>query len=747
MQINFIRIIILMSLIYNLSFANSSNNKITLQLSWFDQFQFAGYYIAKEKGFYKDAGLEVLIKPFEFGIDIPNDISTGKYDFAVGRETLLLERSNNKKIVALYSLFQTSPLILVSTKSSGINTIAQFNDKRIMTTIDDASEVSLKSMIISQKIDIKNLHFIKHTHNINDLITKKTDVISAYSSKSPYHLEQKGIEYNVFAPKDYGFDMYSDLLYTNESNINKQLEKVLKFKEASLKGWEYAYSNIEESVDLILAKYNTQKLTRDELIYEAKALKELSYYKTETLGNIDLNKLQRIYDLYNVMGLINNTIEIKDFVLIENNFSIFIQNVLKNLSKYIDLPYIYFFMIIFFILISLTIYKHLKLLEKEKQLLAKNDELIKSKKKLNEVFEASGEGIWDWNIDTNIVEHNNTWYQILGLDKNADKEKDFIKLIHTHDKQSVLNKINNTLDNKTKIYQSEHRLYKKNGEIIWVLDKGRIVERDEEGKPIRMAGSFSDITNRKESETKLAEQHIKLVNSEKMATIGEMIGNIAHQWRQPLSAISTAATGMQVQKEYDLLNDETFYKTCNIINDNAQYLSKTIDDFRNFIKGDSKSIQFSLKNDTDSFLKLVDSTIKSYHIDVVLDLTEDINIQGYPNELIQCFINIFNNSKDALVENNQEGDRYIFISQKIVNDKVVIKFRDNATGIPEDIKHKIFTPYFTTKHQSQGTGLGLHMTYNFIVDVMEGMIEANNVSFKYNNKEYFGAEFVITLPK
>ena len=747
MQINFIRIIILMSLIYNLSFANSSNNKITLQLSWFDQFQFAGYYIAKEKGFYKDAGLEVLIKPFEFGIDIPNDISTGKYDFAVGRETLLLERSNNKKIVALYSLFQTSPLILVSTKSSGINTIAQFNDKRIMTTIDDASEVSLKSMIISQKIDIKNLHFIKHTHNINDLITKKTDVISAYSSKSPYHLEQKGIEYNVFAPKDYGFDMYSDLLYTNESNINKQLEKVLKFKEASLKGWEYAYSNIEESVDLILAKYNTQKLTRDELIYEAKALKELSYYKTETLGNIDLNKLQRIYDLYNVMGLINNTIEIKDFVLIENNFSIFIQNVLKNLSKYIDLPYIYFFMIIFFILISLTIYKHLKLLEKEKQLLAKNDELIKSKKKLNEVFEASGEGIWDWNIDTNIVEHNNTWYQILGLDKNADKEKDFIKLIHTHDKQSVLNKINNTLDNKTKIYQSEHRLYKKNGEIIWVLDKGRIVERDEEGKPIRMAGSFSDITNRKESETKLAEQHIKLVNSEKMATIGEMIGNIAHQWRQPLSAISTAATGMQVQKEYDLLNDETFYKTCNIINDNAQYLSKTIDDFRNFIKGDSKSIQFSLKNDTDSFLKLVDSTIKSYHIDVVLDLTEDINIQGYPNELMQCFINIFNNSKDALVENNQEGDRYIFISQKIVNDKVVIKFRDNATGIPEDIKHKIFTPYFTTKHQSQGTGLGLHMTYNFIVDVMEGMIEANNVSFKYNNKEYFGAEFVITLPK
>jgi len=138
-------------LIFNLSFANSINKNITLQLSWFDQFQFAGYYMAKEKGFYKEAGIEVNLKPFEFGIDIPNEVSNGKYYFALGRETLILEKSNNKEIVALYSLFQASPLILVSTKESEIETIADFNGKRIMTTIDDASEVSIKSMITSKK--------------------------------------------------------------------------------------------------------------------------------------------------------------------------------------------------------------------------------------------------------------------------------------------------------------------------------------------------------------------------------------------------------------------------------------------------------------------------------------------------------------------------------------------------------------------------------------------------------------------
>ena len=160
--------------------------KVTLQLSWFNQFQFAGYYMAKEKGFFEELGLDVEIKPFEFGMDIPKDVNDGKIDFAVGRETLILERVKNPNIVALYALFQSTPLILMSTKESGINHINDFSNKRIMTTIDDASEVSLKAMIASNKIKLENLTFLKHTHNIDDLINKNTDVISAYISKSPY---------------------------------------------------------------------------------------------------------------------------------------------------------------------------------------------------------------------------------------------------------------------------------------------------------------------------------------------------------------------------------------------------------------------------------------------------------------------------------------------------------------------------------------------------------------------------------
>jgi len=316
-----IKILFLLIILLSQTLFAKELKKVTIQLSWLNQFQFAGYYMAKEKGFYEELGLDVEIKPFEFGIDIPKDVNDGKIDFAVGRETLILERIKNPNIVALYALFQSTPLILMSTKESGINHINDFSNKRIMTTIDDASEVSLKAMIASNKIKLENLTFLKHTHNIDDLINKNTDVISAYISKSPYILQEKGVEYNIFDPKKYDFDMYSDMLYTNQNLINYDLNTVLLFKKASLKGWEYAYSNFEESVDVIYDKYNTQNLEKEELLYEAKELKKLSYFKTSNLGEIRKDKMQRIYDLYNVMGLIPSAIDLDNFIFDINSLN------------------------------------------------------------------------------------------------------------------------------------------------------------------------------------------------------------------------------------------------------------------------------------------------------------------------------------------------------------------------------------------------------------------------------------------
>ena len=228
----------------------------------------------------------------------------------------------------------------------------------------------------------------------------------------------------------------------------------------------------------------------------------------------------------------------------------------------------------------------------------------------------------------------------------------------------------------------------------------------------------------------------------KLVSMGEMIGNIAHQWRQPLSVISTGITGMQVEKEYGLLTDKKFEETCEMINNNAQYLSKTIDDFRNFARGERVKKKFNLKSDITSFLHLVEGSIKNTNIKVILDLDESIILNGYENELTQCFINIFNNSKDVLLD-KEDTDRFVFITTLLQNDEIIIIFKDNGGGIADDALSRVFEPYFTTKHQSQGTGLGLHMTYNLIVDGMGGTIDAHNTEYEYNNVMQKGAEIVI----
>lgn len=355
-------------------------------------------------------------------------------------------------------------------------------------------------------------------------------------------------------------------------------------------------------------------------------------------------------------------------------------------------------------------------------------------------------GFWKYNKIKGKLRWNKGIYEIFEIE-DIDKEITFYEFLSYIDKEDIPKvkaEFKNSIKEKRE-YFLKYKVRSAKNNIKFVEERA-IHTFDTKGNYIKSEGSIYDVTKLTLLQQEQLEQQKMLHNQSKLASMGEMIANISHQWRQPLSVISTGATGMKIQKEYNMLTDDFFYTTCESINENAQYLSQTIEDFTNYIKGDSKPVRFDLKNDTDSFIKLVDSTIKKYHLTIILELKEDIKVKGYPSELIQCFINIFNNSKDALVANVDEEERYIFISQKVINNNVVIKFKDNAGGIPEDIIPKIFEPYFTTKHQSQGTGLGLHMSYNLITKSMKGAIKVENNSFEFNNKRYKGAQFTITIP-
>ncbi len=302
--------------ILTLSLSAQELKKVSLQLQWKYQFQFAGFIMAKEKGFYKEAGLDVDIKEWKYGIHMVDTVIQGTSEYAVSRPTSLIDISNGKKIVYLAAISQSSPLILLADKSSKIKTVKDFKNKKVMATGD--IDTSLLSMMFSEGIRLEDIKIIQPSFDAADLLTGKADLMASYISNEPFILKSLGGEPVIFNPRDYGFDFYNDLLITSQEYMQKYPQEVKYFKTASLRGWEYAFEHIDETVDIIYKNYNSMHKSKEALTYEAKELKKLAYYKTKTLGKIEKAKLEKIYDVYKLLGLVRKDIDFRGVIYNEH---------------------------------------------------------------------------------------------------------------------------------------------------------------------------------------------------------------------------------------------------------------------------------------------------------------------------------------------------------------------------------------------------------------------------------------------
>jgi len=240
------------------------------------------------------------------------------------------------------------------------------------------------------------------------------------------------------------------------------------------------------------------------------------------------------------------------------------------------------------------------------------------------------------------------------------------------------------------------------------------------------------------------QQHDLLSQKSKLASMGEMMENIAHQWRQPLSVITTASSGIKIYKEMNLLSDEFLEEAISSISSSSQHLSQTIDDFSDFFKPDNEKNEFVLKNSIKKIYGLLSFQFKDYEIEIIENI-EDISIMNSERGLLQVLLNILNNAKDALLQ-CENTKRYIFIDIYKKENKVIIKIKDNAKGIDKEIIKRVFEPYFTTKHKSQGTGIGLYMSQEIITRHMKGSLIVENTSYEYKGSTFKGALFTVEFP-
>ena len=293
---------------------NTSLEKVSLQLHWKQQFEFAGYFIAKEKGFFKDVGIDVDILEYHNGINLTQSVISKEHTFAIGYSNTILDEINTNKIVLLSANFQSSPHVLVSLKSSNINSIKDFKNKKIMIDKEATQSAAFISMLQANGISFDDMLIEKPSFKVEHLIDGTVDLASYYYTNETYTLDKKAIAYNIWDPKDYGFDFYSDILFTSKEELEKYPLLVENFRTASLKGWEYAFNHIDETVDIILQKYNSQNKTQGELLYEARALKELAYHDNIPFGTIQKEKIQRLIDIYTLLGLYKNNTNIDELI-------------------------------------------------------------------------------------------------------------------------------------------------------------------------------------------------------------------------------------------------------------------------------------------------------------------------------------------------------------------------------------------------------------------------------------------------
>lgn len=280
---------------------------------------------------------------------------------------------------------------------------------------------------------------------------------------------------------------------------------------------------------------------------------------------------------------------------------------------------------------------------------------------------------------------------------------------------------------------------KKNGHSVHVASEHRTFE---EGGNVYMLTVVTDMTKQKELEKKHKMQEQMLIQQSKMAAMGEMISAIAHQWRQPLNALGLTIQDIKMAKHYGEMTDEYINETIKNAMSQIKFMSKTIDDFRNFFKPNKHKEEFTLIDAALDVVSLVSSQMK--HLGISIEVYSPLEIEdgdpgeifiyGYKNELKQVILNLLTNAKDAILDRMQKdgadfaGEIRVEVGLKKENNKkyVFLRVADNGSGMSDETMHRVFEPYFTTKDQGKGTGIGLYMTKMIVEQSMHGAITVSN---------------------
>lgn len=672
---------------------NTASNQITLQLKWYHQFQFAGYYAAQLKGYYRDEGLNVTLVEGSPKHPPLTSILERRATYGVSDSDILIARLQGKPLVVMAAIFQHAPYILMTRLDRGITHPRELVGRKVMVEGEQGMAL-LKAMFLRQGVDWTKVKFIPHTWNIHDLVDGKADAITAYYTTEPAQMQSMGAQPGIMRAMDYGVDFYGDTLFTLEEEVKNNPARAAAFLRATVKGWRYAFDHTEEIIQHILQMPSVQQrgITAEMLRYEADKMQQLVLPNLVDIGSMSTERWQRMARLYTALGLAPNTDKLDGFVYNPDKHS------KSVLLKWVAITCGSVFGISLLVGIW-TLQMQQLVRRRTRELAEQNKQLAISEASYREMFNIANDAIFVHDLESfRILDVNSRACELFGYERNELLTLTVSQITsnsssHAHD---------HLMELKEKVITQGPQLFEwhclhHSGHEFWSevhLKRGTINGEE------RLLALVRDITERR----RLEEDRLKV---SKLDALGVIAGGIAHD-------LNNIMLGIILNLDL-LLNQTRIHSEDAALMRSAKNAALRASDLSRrmltFAKGgDPIKKNINIRELIINSLNLAlrgSSLLGSVQIEPNLP-----TIQADPGQIAQVLDNLIINAREA-----SPGGGNLFIrgrSQKLKageihslppGDYLLIEVQDQGTGIPEDVLPKIFDPYFTTKKSGHGIGL------------------------------------------
>jgi len=704
---------------------------VILELKWKHAFQFAGYYAAVEKGFYREAGINVTLAQHLTAKSPTDVLLEGGADYATTGMEVVIHRANNEPVVALAAIFQHSPMAFLVTDASGIERAEEFRGRRLMiqkTYQDIALMATLRKVGISEN----DYQHIPTTFDALSLVRDEADVFGGYITDQGFYLAEMGTPNHYILPRHYGIDFYGDVLVTSEKEIANHPKRVSEFLKASLKGWEYALRHQEEIIELILEKYNTQNKSREHLQFEARESRDLIQPILVGIGHMNPARWEHVRKVFVELGLLDTQSDISGLMYQDQN---------SNKGNWFTKNWL-------ILTISMALFTFVSLLAFAFQLrrlvTKRTQELINSESELRALI----------NIQPAIIMTADRQGKILSINKTG------LTMINAKSSEEVYRTpLENFVDGNLSTYQETMdkvfsgnlvniviKARKMDGTLIW-LDLHAVHFANPSLQISRILIVCYDITDKLKIKGDKARLQTELQVARKMEALGHLTGGIAHDFNNLLAIILGYANIAQQDSDGDdraeLLQ---YFESISHAGERAKNL---VDQMLTFSRGDTgESTSVELGALIKSDLKILTAALPS---SIIFDIQIESNLPSVHlthTQFSQILMNITINARDAM---SGQGTLSIKLARTMITDNscsachkiisgnwVELSISDTGTGINPTIIERMFEPFFTTKAVGKGSGMGLSVIY--------GIVHNKQGHIIVNSKEGVGTTFRILFP-